>query len=441
MPPQPGGVFTSIVSPACGSLAEETTMTLPSSAFLKTLTERGFIHQCTDLAALDDALSAGPIAAYVGFDATADSLHTGHLLPIMALRWLQRSGHKPIVLIGGATTRIGDPSFRDSSRPLLDDAQITQNIAGLRKVFSRYLTFGDGPTDAVMVDNAGWLDPLRYLPFLRDFGTHFTVNRMLTFDSVRQRLDREQPLTLLEFNYMVLQAFDFLELSRRHDCILQMGGSDQWGNIVNGVELGRRIDQRQLFGLTTPLLTASSGAKMGKTAGGAVWLNADRLSPYEFWQFWRNTEDDDVARFLRLFTELPLEEVWRLGQLQGSEINEAKCILATEVTRLAHGDEAAEQASQTAHRTFAERSAAEGLPSVDVPKAELEAGIPLANLLLLAGLSSSRSDGRRLIRGGGAKVNGEALTDENAVATIADLRDGSIMLTAGRRRHALVRPV
>jgi tyrosyl-tRNA synthetase len=441
MPPQPGGVFISIVSPACGSLAEETTMTLPSSAFLKTLTERGFIHQCTDLAALDDALSAGPIAAYVGFDATADSLHTGHLLTIMALRWLQRSGHKPIVLIGGATTRIGDPSFRDSSRPLLDDAQITQNIAGLRKVFSRYLTFGDGPTHAVMVDNAGWLDPLRYLPFLRDFGTHFTVNRMLTFDSVRQRLDREQPLTLLEFNYMVLQAFDFLELSRRNDCILQMGGSDQWGNIVNGVELGRRIDQRQLFGLTTPLLTASSGAKMGKTAGDAVWLNADRLSPYEFWQFWRNTEDDDVARFLRLFTELPLEEVWRLGQLRESEINEAKRILATEVTRLAHGDEAADQASQTAHRTFAEGSAAEGLPSVDVPKAELEAGIPLANLLLLAGLSSSRSDGRRLIRGGGAKVNGEALTDENAIATIADLRDGSIMLTAGRKRHALVRPV
>jgi tyrosyl-tRNA synthetase len=441
MPPQPGGVFISIVSPACGSLAEETTMTLPSSAFLKTLTERGFIHQCTDLAALEDALSVGPTAAYVGFDATADSLHTGHLLPIMALRWLQRSGHKPIVLIGGATTRIGDPSFRDSSRPLLDDAQITQNIAGLRKVFSRYLIFGDGPTDAVMVDNAGWLDPLRYLPFLRDFGTHFTVNRMLTFDSVRQRLDREQPLTLLEFNYMVLQAFDFLELSRRHDCILQMGGSDQWGNIVNGVELGRRIDQRQLFGLTMPLLTASSGAKMGKTAGGAVWLNADRLSPYEFWQFWRNTEDDDVARFLRLFTELPLEEVWRLGQLRESEINEAKRILATEVTRLAHGDEAADQASQTAHRTFAEGSAAEGLPSVDVSKAELEAGIPLANLLLLAGLSSSRSDGRRLIRGGGAKVNGEALTDENAIATIADLRDGSIMLTAGRKRHALVRPV
>jgi tyrosyl-tRNA synthetase len=441
MPPQPGGVFISIVSPVCGSLAEETTMTLPSSTFLKTLTERGFIHQCTDLAALEDALSVGPIAAYVGFDATADSLHTGHLLPIMALRWLQRSGHKPIVLIGGATTRIGDPSFRDSSRPLLDDTQITQNIAGLRKVFSRYLTFGDGPTDAVMVDNAGWLDPLRYLPFLRDFGTHFTVNRMLTFDSVRQRLDREQPLTLLEFNYMVLQAFDFLELSRRNDCILQMGGSDQWGNIVNGVELGRRIDQRQLFGLTTPLLTASSGAKMGKTAGDAVWLNADRLSPYEFWQFWRNTEDDDVARFLRLFTELPLEEVWRLGQLRESEINEAKRILATEVTRLAHGDEAADQASQTAHRTFAEGSAAEGLPSVDVPKAELEAGIPLANLLLLAGLSSSRSDGRRLIRGGGAKVNGEALTDENAIATIADLRDGSIMLTAGRKRHALVRPV
>jgi tyrosyl-tRNA synthetase len=439
MPPQPGGVFISDRVSGLRLPRKETTMRLPQSAFLKTLTERGFIHQCTDLAALDGTLSASPVAAYVGFDATADSLHTGHLLPIMALRWLQRSGHKPIVLIGGATTRIGDPSFRDSSRPLLDDERIARNIAGLRKVFSRYLTFGDRPTDAIMVDNAGWLDPLRYLPFLRDFGTHFTVNRMLTFDSVRQRLDREQPLTLLEFNYMVLQAFDFLELSRRHDCILQMGGSDQWGNIVNGVELGRRIDQRQLFGLTTPLLTASSGAKMGKTAGGAVWLNSERLSPYEFWQFWRNTEDDDVARFLRLFTELPLEEVWRLGQLRGSEINDAKRILATEVTRLAHGDEAAEQAAQTAHCTFTEGGQAEGLPSVEVPQAELESGIPLANLLTLAGLSSSRSEGRRLIRGGGARLNGEALTDENAVATVADLRDGAIMLTAGRKRHALVR--
>lgn len=414
-------------------------MTAPTSPFLKTLTERGFIHQCTDLAALDARLSAGPVAAYIGFDATADSLHVGSLVQIMALRWLQKSGHKPVVLIGGGTTQIGDPSFRDASRPLLDEMQIARNIAGLKKVFSRYLTFGDGPTDAVMVDNAVWLDPLRYLPFLRDFGTHFTINRMLNFDSVRLRLEREQPLTLLEFNYMVLQAFDFLELSRSHGCLLQMGGSDQWGNIVNGIELARRIDQRQLFGLTTPLLTTSAGAKMGKTAGGAVWLNAERLSPYEFWQFWRNTEDDDVARFLRLFTELPLDEVQSLGRLQGATRNEAKRILATEVTRLAHGDEAAQEAEETAHRTFVEGMSPEGLPSIDVLRADLEAGLPVATLLHLAGLSASRSEGRRLIKGGGAKLNGTSVTDEAAVATSADLREGSLVLAAGRKRYAVVR--
>lgn len=416
-------------------------MTTPQSLFLKTLTDRGFIHQCTDLAGLDEKLSAVTIPAYVGFDATADSLHTGHLLPIMTLRWLQKTGHKPVILIGGGTTRIGDPSFRDTSRPLLDDEQIAKNIAGLKQVFSRYLTFGDGPTDAIMVDNADWLDPLRYLPFLRDFGTHFTINRMLSFDSVRQRLEREQPLTLLEFNYMVLQAFDFLELSRRHGLVLQMGGSDQWGNIVNGIELARRIDQRQLFGLTTPLLTTSSGAKMGKTAGGAVWLNAERLSPYEFWQFWRNTEDDDVARFLRLFTELPLEEVQRLGRLQGSKINEAKQVLATEVTRLAHGEEAAHAATETARRTFAEGQSSEGLPSIDVARADLDSGVPVAALLHLAGLASSRSEGRRLIKGGGAKLNGEPVTDENAVATAGDLREGALTLAAGRKRHVLVNAV
>ncbi|PVE26396.1 tyrosine--tRNA ligase [Microvirga sp. KLBC 81] len=416
-------------------------MTQPQSLFLKTLAERGFVHQCTDLAALDAALRAGPIAAYVGFDATADSLHVGSLVQIMVLRWLQKSGHKPIILMGGGTTQLGDPSFRDSSRPLLDHAQIAHNSAGIRKVFSQYLTFGDGPTDAVMVDNADWLDPLRYLPFLRDFGTHFTINRMLTFDSVRQRLEREQPLTLLEFNYMVLQAFDFLELSRRHSCVLQMGGSDQWGNIVNGIELARRIDQRQLFGLTTPLLTTSSGTKMGKSAGGAVWLNDERLSPYEFWQFWRNTEDDDVARFLRLFTELPLDEVQRLGKLQGSEINEAKRILATQVTRLAHGEEAAREAADTAHRTFAEGASPEGLPSIEVPAAELDLGIPVAALLQQTGLASSRSEGRRLIRGGGAKLNGEPVSDENTAATTSNLRDGVLMLTAGRKRHALVKAI
>ncbi len=408
------------------------------SEFLKTLNERGFVHQCTDLSALDEPLSAGPIAAYIGFDATADSLHTGHLLPIMTLRWLQKCGHKPVVLIGGGTTQIGDPSFRDTSRPLLDDEQIAQNIAGLKQLFSRYLTFGDGPTDAVMVDNAEWLDPLRYLPFLRDFGTHFTVNRMLSFDSVRQRLEREQPLTLLEFNYMVLQAFDFLELSRRHRCVLQMGGSDQWGNIVNGIELARRIDQRQLFGLTTPLLTTSAGTKMGKTAGGAVWLNADRLSPYEFWQFWRNTEDDDVARFLRLFTEVPLHEVHRLGQLQGAEINEAKRILATEATRLAHGDEAAQKAADTARRAFETGENASGLPSLDISRSELNAGVTLAQLLVRAGLASSKSDARRLVGNSGARLNGDVVRDGDIQVTAADLVGETLKLTAGKKRHVLV---
>jgi tyrosyl-tRNA synthetase len=413
-------------------------MTSLRSEFLKTLTERGFIHQCTDLAALDERLSAGPVAAYIGFDATADSLHTGHLLPIMTLRWLQKSGHKPVVLIGGGTTQIGDPSFRDTSRPLLDDEQIARNVAGLKQVFSRYLTFGDGPTDAVMVDNADWLDPLRYLPFLRDFGTHFTINRMLSFDSVRQRLEREQPLTLLEFNYMVLQAFDFLELSRRHGCVLQMGGSDQWGNIVNGIELARRIDQRQLFGLTTPLLTTSAGTKMGKTAGGAVWLNAERLSPYEFWQFWRNTEDDDVARFLRLFTEVPLDEVHRLGQLQGAEINEAKRILATEATRLAHGDEAAQAAGITARRVFEEGESASGLPSLDIPRTELETGLTLAQLFVMAGLASSKSEARRLVGNSGARLNGSVVQDADVQVTAADLVEGALKLTAGKKRHMLV---
>jgi tyrosyl-tRNA synthetase len=413
-------------------------MTALQSEFLKTLTERGFIHQCTDLTSLDERLSAGSVAAYIGFDATADSLHTGHLLPIMTLRWLQKCGHKPVVLIGGGTTQIGDPSFRDTSRPLLDDEQIAQNIAGLKQVFSRYLTFGDGPTDAVMVDNADWLDPLRYLPFLRDFGTHFTINRMLSFDSVRQRLEREQPLTLLEFNYMVLQAFDFLELSRRHSCVLQMGGSDQWGNIVNGIELARRIDQRQLFGLTSPLLTTAAGTKMGKTAGGAIWLNTERLSPYEFWQFWRNTEDDDVARFLRLFTEVPLDEVHRLGQLRGAEINEAKRILATEATRLAHGEEAAQAAGVTARRAFEEGENASGLPSLDIARTELESGLSLAQLFVKAGLASSKSDARRLVGNSGARLNGSVVQDADVQVTAADLVDGALKLTAGKKRHVLV---
>ena len=413
-------------------------MSTPKSDFLKTLAERGFIHQCTDFEALDAQLSSGPVAAYIGFDATADSLHVGSLVQIMTLRWLQKCGHKPVVLIGGGTTQIGDPSFRDASRPLLDDGQIARNAAGLRQVFSRYLTFGDGPTDAVMVDNALWLDPLRYLPFLRDFGTHFTVNRMLSFDSVRQRLEREQPLTLLEFNYMVLQAFDFLELSRHHACVLQMGGSDQWGNIVNGIELARRIDQRQLFGLTTPLLTTSAGAKMGKTASGAVWLNAEKLSSYAFWQFWRNIEDDDVARFLRLFTELPLDEVHRLGELKGSEINEAKRILATEATRLAHGEEAARDAADTARRAFEDGENASGLPSIGLSQAELDTGVTVAQLLVRAGLSPSKSEARRLVHNNGARLNGALVQDADAQVGTADLADGALKLTAGKKRHVLV---
>jgi tyrosyl-tRNA synthetase len=336
----------------------------PRSDFLRTLAERGFIHQCTDLAGLDMRLCAGTVAAYNGFDLTADSLHVGHLIPIMMLRWFQRTGHKPIVLMGGGTTRIGDPSFRDTTRPLLDDEQIEKNLRGIQRVFERFLSFGDGSTDAVTVNNAEWLDRLGYIDFLRDFGRHFSVNRMLTFDSVRQRLEREQSLSLLEFNYMVIQAYDFIVLVRTHDCKLQLGASDQWGNIVNGVELGRRAEGRELFGLTAPLLTTSSGTKMGKSASGAVWLNAERLPPSDFWQFWRSSEDADVGRFLRLFTELPLAEIALLEALQGSEMNEAKKVLADEVTALCHGWEAAEAARETARRAFEEGEAAGGLGSI-----------------------------------------------------------------------------
>ena len=417
-----------------------TTSDLPRSAFLRTLTERGFLNQCSDTAALDAALEQGVVPAYIGFDATADSLHVGHLMSIMTLRWLQRCGHKPIVLIGGGTTRIGDPSFRDTSRPMLDDAQIAANMAGIRQVFDKYLTFGDGPTDAVMVNNADWLDELRYIPLLRDVGRHFTVNRMLSFDSVKLRLEREQPLTFLEFNYMILQAFDFVELGRRFGCRLQMGGSDQWGNIVNGIELGRRMEGRDLFGLTTALLTTASGAKMGKTASGAVWLNADRLSPWDFWQFWRNSEDADVGRFLRLFTELPLEEIARLEALEGAGINEAKKILATEATRLCHGAEAAAQAEETARRTFEDGAFGDGLNSVTVPRADLETGLRLVDLLVEAGLAESKGAARRLIRDAGARVNGTVATDEAALVTAADLDgEGRVRLSAGRKRHALVR--
>lgn len=409
------------------------------SDFLRTLAERGFLHQCTDLERLDERLSGGPVVAYNGLDLTADSLHVGHLVPIMMLRWFQRTGHKPIVLMGGGTTRIGDPSFRDTTRPLLDDTQIAANLAGIRQVFEKYLTFGEGPTDAIMLNNADWLDGLGYIDFLRDFGRHFSVGRMLSFDSVRQRLDREQSLSLLEFNYMVIQAYDFLELARSRQCILQFGGSDQWGNIVNGVELARRVDGRELFGLTAPLLTTSSGAKMGKTASGAVWLNAERLSPYDFWQFWRNTEDADVGRFLRLFTELPIDEIARLEALRGSEINEAKKILADAVTTLCHGRDAALAAKETARRTFEEGEAAAGLPTVVVDGARLRQGMPLADLLVAAGLAGSKSEARRLIRGGGARLNDAAITDEAANLAEGELSKGVLKLSAGRKRHVLIR--
>ncbi|HYE01259.1 MAG TPA: tyrosine--tRNA ligase [Alphaproteobacteria bacterium] len=407
--------------------------------FLRTLTERGFIHQCTDLAALDARAAEKPLVAYIGFDCTADSLHVGSLVQIMMLRWLQKTGHKPIVLMGGGTTKIGDPSGKDEARQLLTDEAIAANMAGIRRVFERYLAFGDGPTDAVMANNADWLDRLQYIPLLRDVGRHFTINRMLTFDSVRMRLEREQPLTFLEFNYMILQSYDFVELWRRHGCCLQMGGSDQWGNIVSGAELGRRTDNAQLFGLTTPLLTTASGAKMGKTASGAVWLNRERLSDWDFWQFWRNTEDGDVGRFLRLFTDLPMAEIARLEALQGAEINEAKKVLAGEVTRLARGEDAAREAAETARRTFEQGQAAEGLPTVEVPGAQLAAGIGVLELFRLAGLAATNGEARRLIQGGGARVNDAAVEDERRTVGTADLADGVIKLSAGKKRHVLVR--
>lgn len=416
-------------------------MTAPQSSFLRTLSERGFIHQSTDMAALDEAAAKGRIVAYIGFDCTAPSLHAGSLVQIMLLRWLQKTGHKPIVLMGGGTTKIGDPSFRDESRPLLDDAAIAKNLEGIKKVFAKYLAFGDGPTDAVMVNNDDWLGKLAYIPFLREVGRHFSINRMLTFESVKQRLEREQPLTFLEFNYMILQAYDFLELWRRHGCMLQMGGSDQWGNIVNGVELGRRIDSAPLYGLTSPLLTTSSGAKMGKTAAGAVWLNAESLAPYDYWQYWRNTEDADVGRFLRLFTDLPMDEIARLEKLGGADINEAKKILATAVTTLCHSAEAANEAAETARRTFEEGATGDSLPSITVPRAELDAGIAAFELFRRSGLAASGGEARRLIKGGGARVNDAAIAGETQLIGAKDLTgEGFIKLSAGKKRHALVRP-
>ena len=416
-------------------------MTQYRSDFLRILAERGFIHQGTDLEGLDEQLSTKVVSAYIGFDCTADSLHVGSLMQIMALRHLQKSGHQPIVLMGGGTTKVGDPSGKDDARKLLTVDDINANMAGIKQVFAKFLTFGDGPTDAVMDNNADWLDKLNYIDFLRDYGRHFSVNRMLSFDSVKLRLDREQPLSFLEFNYMILQAYDFLELGRRRNCSLQMGGSDQWGNIVNGVELGRRVDNRALFGVTTPLLTTASGAKMGKTAAGAIWINEDKLSAWDYWQFWRNTEDADVGRFLKLFTELPLDEIAKLEALQGAEINEAKKILANEVTRMAHGAAAATQAAETARKTFEEGAAADTLPTVEIPAAELAAGIAAFALFARIGLAASNGEARRLIKGGGAKLNDQTIGEEGQVIGLDQAKDGVIKLTAGKKRHLLVRVV
>lgn len=420
-------------------MLDDAAMSTPRSAFLAAALERGFVHQCTDFEALDQRLGDGRVIAYDGFDCTADSLHVGNLLGIMLLRLFQQCGHKPIVLMGGGTTRVGDPSGKDDARPLLDDAEIARNMAGIRSVFTRFLTFGDGPSDAVMVNNADWLDDLRYIPLLRDIGRHFSVNRMLTQESIRLRLERDQPLSFLEFNYPILQAYDFLELARRFGCELQIGGSDQWGNIVAGVELARRAEGRTLFGLTMPLLTTASGAKMGKTAQGAVWLNANKLPPYEYWQFWRNTEDQDVGRFLRLFTEL---DPARIGQLERGGINDAKRALATEATALCHGREAAEAVAETARAVFESGGTGSELPQTTVPRDLLARGIPAFELFSRAGLAASNGEARRLIRGGGARINDAVVENETSPISLAALNhEGMIKLSAGRKRHALVRPV
>lgn len=418
-------------------------MTDFKSDFLHTLAERGFIHQCTDDANLDAILCEGAAkTGYIGFDCTADSLHVGSMVPIMLLRCFQKCGHRPIVLMGGGTTRVGDPSGKDASRQILTDDAITANLAGIKGIFEKFLTFGDGPTDAIMVNNADWLDKLEYIPFLREFGRHFSVNRMLSFELVKLRLEREQPLSFLEFNYMILQAYDFLELARRQNCILQLGGSDQWGNIVNGVELGRRVDGRSLYGLTSPLITTASGEKMGKTASGAVWLNADRLSAYDYYQFWRNTADADVGRFLKLFTELPLDEITRLEALRDADINEAKKILALEATALCHGMATAEGAAETARATFEEGAQGANLPSISISQDRLSHGIPAFEIFVLAGLASSNGEARRLVRGGGGRINDLAVKDEAEPVTLSDINsEGVIKVSAGKKRHILVRPV
>ena len=406
------------------------------SEFLRTLSERGYIHQQSDAAALDARASSGIVTAYIGFDATADSLHVGSLVPIMLLRRLQQTGHRPIVLMGGGTTKVGDPSGRDETRQLLTDDQINANIASIRAIFAKYLRFDDSPTGAVMANNDDWLSGLQYIPFLRDVGRHFSINRMLTMDSVKLRLEREQPLSFLEFNYMILQGYDFVELNKRYGCTLQMGGSDQWGNILQGVELGRRVREQELFALTSPLITTSSGAKMGKTASGAVWLKAERLAPYDYWQYWRNTEDGDVGRFLRMFTDLPLEEIARLERLQGADINEAKSILATEVTRLCHGDSAARDALDTAAKAFS-GAAADGLPTLTLAAGAV---VSVLDAVVSLGMAASKSEARRLIEQGGVKVNDQSVQSPTATVSAADLdAGGTARISVGKKRHGILK--
>ena len=411
------------------------------SDFLRTLQERGFIHQISDEAGLDDLFAKETVTAYIGYDPTASSLHVGHLTQIMMLHWLQATGHRPISLMGGGTGMVGDPSFKEEARKLMTVDMIEDNIASIKRCFSNYLDYNKPGNAALMINNAEWLRSLNYLEFLRDVGRHFSVNRMLSFDSVKTRLDREQSLSFLEFNYMILQAYDFVELAKRYDCRLQMGGSDQWGNIVNGIDLGHRMGTKQLFALTSPLLTTSSGAKMGKSASGAVWLNADLLPVYDFWQYWRNTEDADVPRFLKLFTTLPMDEIARLSAIAGSELNEVKKILATEVTAILHGRAAAEQAAETARKTFEEGGLSENLPSIDVPTSELEAGIGLLALIVRAGLAGSNGEARRHVQGGAVRINDQAISDERKVIGTGEVTaDGVIKLSLGKKKHILIRP-
>jgi len=418
-------------------------MSTYKSEFLRVLAERGFIKQVSEPEALDALGASSPLTAYIGFDCTAPSLHVGSLLPLMMLYWLQQTGHRPIALLGGGTTRVGDPSGKDETRQVLSESDIARNLRGIGAVFTKFLKFGSGPQDAVIANNADWLNSLNYIDFLRDVGRHFSVNRMLAFDSVKLRLERQHELSFLEFNYMILQAYDFVELYKRYGCVLQMGGSDQWGNIVNGIELGRRLCNAQLFALTSPLITTSSGAKMGKTAAGAVWLNAEQVSPYEYWQYWRNTDDADVPSFLKLFTVLPIQEIGRLATLKGEEINEAKKVLATEATALVHGRALAEEAAETSRRTFEEGTLTRSLPTVEVPRSELESGISvLAAFSAKAGLVVSNMEARRQIRGGGLKVNDVTVVDEKMVLTERELTsEGVIKLSLGRKRHVLLQPV